>query len=125
VARLAGGIECDDVALEDMFNNPDGLVGDWLKGKVAEMTAIATAGAPLQQPKNWSWGADSSSYMPRSLGYLKGGVRPHFPAYTRFGSLYGGVNAPYGPTLFLEKPARQLHHSYPFLSAALYAAVID
>src|SRR5579859_4787786 len=102
----------------------DGPVGRFLAAKAAEMAALAVAEAPLQQRKNWSWGRHSTSYIPRSLGYLKGSVTPHM-GYTRGGTIFGGVNAAYGPTLFLEKPADQMHHAYPFLSTALYAATMN
>lgn len=116
-------IRWDDLALAELLNSPSGPVGRFLEVKAAEATAIATAAAPLQKRQNWSWGRNSTSYMPRSLGYLKGNIRPHM-GYTRTGKLFSGVNAPYGPTLFLEKPADQLHHSYPFLSSALYAVTV-
>ena len=116
-------IRWDDLALEQLLNSPDGPVGRLLTAKAAEATAIATAAAPLQKRHNWSWGRNSTSYLPRSLGYLKGNIRPHM-GYTRAGKLFSGVNAPYGPTLFLEKPADQLRHRYPFLSVALYSVTV-
>jgi hypothetical protein len=116
-------VKWNDAELEWLLNSMDGPVGRFLAEKAAEMAAVATVFAPVQSPRNWSWGRRSSSYMPRSLGYLKGSVTPHM-GYTRSGRIFGGVNAAYGPTLFLEQPADQLHHAYPFLSTALYAAVI-
>jgi hypothetical protein len=116
-------INWDNAALEDLLNSPTGLVGEYLEEKAEEAVAIATAAAPLQTPRTWSWGKHSSSYMPRSFGYLKGNIRLH-TGYTKGGTFFTGVNAPYGPTLFLEQPARQLHHAYPFLSAALYAVTV-
>ena len=120
---MSGDLQWNDAALYDMLHSMDGPVGRWLMEKSLEMTAIATALAPVQSPKNFSWGARSSSYMPRSMGYLKGNIRPHM-GYTKSGQLYSGTNAPYGPTLFLEQPAEQLHHKIPFMSSALYAVVI-
>lgn len=117
-------VDWNDAELEWLLNSMDGPVGKFLAEKAAEMAAIAMALAPVQQVKNWSWGRNSSSYMPRSLGYLKGSVTPHM-GYTRGGTIFGGVNAAYGPTLFLEKPADQMHSVYPFMSTALYAAVIE
>lgn len=113
----------NDAELEWLAHSPEGPVGQFLAEKAVEMAALVMTLAPVQQVKNWSWGRNSSSYMPRSLGYLKGSVTPHLGA-TRSGMLFGGVNAAYGPTLFLEKPADQMHHVYPFMSTALYAAVI-
>jgi hypothetical protein len=106
-----------------MLNGPDGLVGRFLQEESLKMAAAARLAAPLQKPWNYSWGPGSTSYMPRSQGYLKSTVAPHM-GYTRDRVIYGGVNAAYGPTLFLEKPADQLHHSYPFLSDTLYSVYI-
>ena len=114
-------VKWDEANWEWMVHSMDGPVGKFLEAKSLEMAAIAKVAAPIQQRRNWSWGKRSSSYMPRSLGYLKGSVTPHM-GWTRSGELFGGVNAAYGPTLFLEQPADQLHHAYPFLSTALYAA---
>jgi hypothetical protein len=117
-------IEWDDAALYDLLQSTDGPVGRWLTKKVSELTSVVAASAPIQKPQNYSWGKRSSSYMPRSMGYLKGSVRPHM-GYTKDGMLFGGTNAAYGPTLFLEKPADQLHHRIPFMSAPLYAITIE
>ena len=116
-------LKWDDAAVWELLHDMNGPVGKWLAEKSLEMTSVATALAPVQSPKNFSWGRDSTSYMPRSMGYLKGKIRPHM-GYTKGGTLYSGVNAPYGPTLFLEQPADQLHHKIPFLSSALYAVTI-
>jgi hypothetical protein len=120
------GVEWDDAALYDLLHSIDGPVGRWLSEKVGEMTAIAEATAPIQKQKNWSWGKDSTSYLPRSLGYLKGSVRPHI-GYTVHGDLFGGTDAAYGPTLFLEEGGGRYGHAQriPFLSEALYAAIAD
>ena len=117
-------VRWDEEAIYRLINDLDGPVGRYLAEKVAQMTALVLAAAPLQKPKNFSWGRNSTSYMPRSLGYLKGSVRPHM-GYTMKGQLFGGVNAAYGPTLFLEKPADQLHEKIPFMSSALYAVTLD
>ncbi len=115
----------DDAALHDLLQSIDGPVGKWLAEKTLELTAEVEAAAPIQKPKNYSWGHGSTSYMPRSIGYLKGGVRPHM-GYTKTGMLFGGVDAPYGPTLFLERGGGRHGHAerIPFMSTALYSVVI-
>lgn len=120
------GVEWDDAALNDLLHSVDGPVGQWLVKKVGEMTAIAEAVAPVQKRKNWSWGRNSTSYMPRSVGYLKGSIRPVI-GYTKSGDLFGGTNAAYGPTLFLEEGGGRYGHAerIPFMSTALYAAIAD
>lgn len=119
-------VRWDDAAIFDLLHNIDGPVGRWITEKSAEMTSLAEIGAPLQKPKNWSWGVNSTSYMPRSLGYLKGSVRPVI-GYTKAGHLFGGTNAAYGPTLFLEDGGGRYGHAerIPFMTSALYAAVMD
>lgn len=114
----------DEAALADLLNSLDGPVGRWLVEKTAEMTALTMLGAPLQKRKNWSWGRDSSSYMPRSMGYLKSSVKPHM-GYSKSGHLFAGTDAAYGPTLFLETPSSQMHERIPFMTNALYAAMAD
>lgn len=117
-------IRWDDAALEEMLNGMDGPVGRFLLEKSLEMTTLVEAAAPIQKKENWSWGKNSTSYMPRSLGYLKGSVHPHM-GYTKSGKIFAGTNAAYGPTLFLEKPADQMHQKIPFMSLALYAMTVD
>ena len=116
----AGVVNWREGELEDVLNGPGGLVGKFLQEKSEGMTDVALGAAPLQKPQNFSWGHRSDSYMPDSMGFLKASIRPHM-GYTKSGTIFAGVNAPYGPTLFLEKPARQLRRAYPFLSTALYS----
>lgn len=114
-------IRWDEAALKDLLHSLDGPVGRYITEKAAELTASITIAAPLQKRRNWSWNlAKSTAYEPASLGYLKGSVRMKV-GYTKAGQLYGGTNAAYGPSLFLEQPAEQLHHKIPFMSASLYA----
>lgn len=117
-------IQWDDAALDDLLNSIDGPVGKFITEKTAEMTALAEIGAPLQKRKNWSWGRDSTSYLPRSFGYLKSTVRPVI-GYTKGGHLYGGTNAAWGPVLFLQYGGGRYGRAerIPFMSSALYAAV--
>lgn len=116
-----GAVNWFEAELEDVLNGPDDLVGRYLQDKAETMEKVALAAAPVQKPQNFSWSPrKSDSYMPDSMGFLQGKIRFHM-GYTTKGTLFAGVNAPYGPTLFLEKPAKQLHRAYPFLSTALYS----
>lgn len=123
---MSGDLQWDDAALYDLLHSMDGPVGKWLAEKSLEMTTQTIVNAPLQKPKNFSWGRNSTSYLPRSFGYLKGSVRPHM-GYTKSGNLYGGTNAAYGPTLFLEEGGGRHGDAerIPFMSNALYAVVIE
>jgi hypothetical protein len=114
-------VNLDPLAINELLNSPDGPVGQVILELSVQATKIAAEAAPLQKPWNHSWVfAKSTSYMPWSTSYLKANVRSSGVRYNALGQLYSGVNAPYGPTLFLEKPADQLHRQYPFLSTALY-----
>lgn len=114
-------IEWDDAELENMLNTPGGLVGEMLEDLSAQAASVAKGAAPVQTPRTYSWSKKySTSYMPWSGGYTKANVRAHM-GYTKGGTLFGGVNAPYGPTLYLTKPAKQMHHSYPFMTTGLYS----
>jgi hypothetical protein len=109
-----------DAEIADLLNSPDGPVGLVIEELSVKAADIAKINANIQKPWNWSWSFHkSTSSMPRSVGYLKSRTRAHFPAFNGLGLLYGGVNAPYAPTLFLERPARQQHDRYPFMSTAL------
>lgn len=114
-------ITWDEAALEQLLNSPDGPVGKMLEDLGSRATMTAKAAAPVQKPSSYSWGRKrSTSYMPWSGGYTKARVAPHM-GYTRAGILFSGVNAPYAPTLFLEKPAKQMHHRSAFMTTALYS----
>ena len=104
--------------VEDLFNNPDGPVGVLLQEMAVKASAYAKGLAPVMKPENYSWvPSKSTSYGPP--GRTKFATHPHFPGYTKSGRLFGGVDTVYGPTLFLEKPAEQLHYPRRFLSDAL------
>ena len=123
---LDNSVQWDDAALWDLLQGVDGPVGQWLTEAVSTLTAVVETAAPVQKRQNWSWGRNSTSYMPRSLGYLKGTVRPVI-GYTKGGQLFGGVNAAYGPTLFLEEGGGRYGHArhIPFMSTSLYAVIAD
>lgn len=119
-------VNLDMAAVEDMLNSPDGPVGTTILELAEQATSIAKLNAPLQKPWNWSWSArKSTSYVTRSVGYLKGGIRVTGIKLNKVGQIYSGVNAPYGPTLFLQQPARQIHSmDYMFMSVALNSVVL-
>jgi hypothetical protein len=119
-------VQIDEAAMEDMLTSPDGLVGRYIQGLGIQAAAIAAAMAPTKSPKNESWHpAKSSSYpsIPWPGLTLKASVRPAF-GYTKGGQMYGGVNVNYGPTLFLTRPAKQIHHTYTFMTDALYGVAL-
>lgn len=110
----------DDASLEDLLNGIDGPVGMMLLEVSEKMAAYAKGAAPVLKPENIWTASDRYGEYP---GYTKDNTHSKI-GYGKSGKLYGGVNAPMGPTLFLEKPAKQLHHTYPFLSSSIYAGDI-
>lgn len=109
-------------ATEELLNSPDGPVGVLIEELSQKATEIARAAAPVMERHNYSrWGkVFDERYQYGPPGHTKGDIRVHFPAFNKLGQLYGGVNAPYGPTLFLEHPARQIHSvQYMFMTEAL------
>ena len=96
---MSGDLQWNDAALYDLLHSIDGPVGRWLQEKMLQMTAAVEADAPIQKPKNYSWGRDSTSYEPRSEGYLKGSVRPHM-GYTKSGNLFAGRQRGVRPDAF-------------------------
>lgn len=115
-------VHLDYAAIGEMLNDPQGPVGSVIEELSDKATAIARAAAPVMTRRNFSlWGtAFDPLYQYGPPGKTKASIRVHFPAFNHRGQLYGGVNAPYGPTLFLERPARQIHSAqYMFMTAAL------
>jgi hypothetical protein len=118
-------LNLNGAAIEALLNDIDGPVGELLEELSEQVTAVAKAGAPVQSPRTFSWGkVHSTSYLPWSGGYTKAGAHKKV-GYDSKGHLYGGTNAPYGPTIFLEKAGLRANGMprtlYPFLSTALYS----
>lgn len=104
-------VRLDEAAMEDMLHSEDGLVGRYIRGLGIQAAAIAKALAPERKARNMSWSQSKSTSYP-SVKWpgqlLKSSVHAAF-GYSKTGQMYGGVNAAYGPTLFLTKPAEQIH----------------
>lgn len=108
---MAVRLVLNDAAMEDMLHSEDGLVGRYIRGLGIQAAAIAKAAAPTRKARNASWNPAKSTSYP-SVKYpgtlLKASVHAAF-GYGKAGNMYGGVNVAYGPTLFLTKPAEQIH----------------
>jgi hypothetical protein len=119
-------VQIDEAAMDDMLHSPDGLVGRYILGLGVQAAAIAKAMAPTKSPRNESWHPAKSTSYP-SIEFpgltLSASIRPAF-GYSSNGAMYGGVNVNYGPTLFLTRPARQIHHVYTFMTDALYGVAL-
>lgn len=111
----------DPVAVDWLVNDPAGPTGDLVAELSEKATAIAKSAAPVMKPENFShWG---KMYDPRYQygppGDTKASVRWSGFRFNALGQMYSGVNVNYGPTLFLERPARQVRPIFKFMSTAL------
>jgi hypothetical protein len=123
---VAVRVDIDEAAMDDMLHSPDGLVGKYIAGLGIQAAAIARAMAPRKELHNMSWSPAKSTSYP-SIEFpgltLEASIKPAF-GYNKTGNMYGGVNVNYGPTLFLTKPAKQVHHEYAFMTEALYGVAL-
>jgi hypothetical protein len=110
-------VRLDPALLEDLLNSPDGPVGaviEELSEKAADTARIA---APVMERRKWN-----PLYQYGPPGVTKASVRPSGFRFNTLGQMYSGVNVSYGPTLFLQRPARQIRSdAYMFMSHALDA----
>jgi hypothetical protein len=111
-------VTIDEAAFEALLTDPDGPVGQFLAEAAAQITDVARAKAPVMWRKNY-WTERSNAVRPP--GTTKASVHSHGPALDAAGDLYSGANAAGNPTVFLEKPAKQMHREYPFLTSGLWS----
>lgn len=107
-------------AFEEILNAPGGLVANFIWELSLEAAGVATAVVHVRPgtPASATTGPRSNAYSP---GYTKARIRPHLAWGSRTGKVYGGVNAPYTPSTWLETPAEQYHREYPFLTTGLWS----
>jgi hypothetical protein len=106
-------------AINGLMNSVDGPVARMLNELSAQVAAVARQAVPVRNPARGSrgWAGRNSTAQPP--GYTKALIRPHLGRGALTGNLYGGANAPGNPGIFLEYPASQMTHKYPFLTTGL------
>jgi hypothetical protein len=113
-------ITFDDVAINDMLNDPDGPVGELVAELSERGAVVAKATAPVRDTisrnRRRRAGLHSTAQPP---GFTKGSIHVHGPVRGSRGGMYGGVNAAASATVFLEAPAQQMSHRYPFMTTGL------
>lgn len=116
-------IEWDDRALDDLLNSMDGPVGMLISELSLRAALVATTVVHVLPgtPRSGYWNSRSTAVRPP--GYTKSRIRPHLAYGSRTGHLYGGVNAPAAPSIWLEMPAEQMYETYPFLTTGLWSLV--
>lgn len=106
-------------AVDDLLNDPAGPVGRLIAELSGRVAVIARRAVPVRDPatrnRRRRAGLHSTAHAP---GYTKANIRVHGPVRGH-SSLYGGVNAPGSPAIFLEYPASQMTRKYPFLTTGL------
>ena len=116
-------VTLDDQAIYEMLNAPTGLVYPFVVQLSVQAAAVATAVVHVRPgtPASATTGRTSNARPP---GFTKARIRPH----TGWGGpglqLYGGVNSPMDPTVYLELPARQIArkgHVFPFLTTGFWS----
>lgn len=115
-------VHLDEALLDDLLNSPAGPVGEL----IAELSHMAEHRAKILAPvikkRNlWHYGEyfnEERQYGP--FGATKQSVKWSGFRFNGLGQMYSGVNVNYGPTLFLERPARQVRPKvFAFMSEAL------
>lgn len=121
-------VDLHEAAMEDLLNTPESPVGETIDELSHKAADIAEALTPVME-------ARSRRHMRRAYdplyqygppGATKKSVRPSGFRFNGLGQMYSGVNVNYGPTAFLEFPARQYKGSteWMFMTHALEAIEI-
>lgn len=113
----------DPAAFEELLNAPGGLVADFIWDLSVQATVVATAAVHVR-PGTRSSATTGRTSNARPPGFTKARIRPHLAWGAATGQVYGGVNAPADPAMFLEMPAVQiarLGHRFPFLTTGLWS----
>lgn len=119
---MAVEIQWDDKALDDLLNSIEGPVGQMIAELSARAAVVAVSVVHVRPgtPASATTGRTSNARPP---AFTKLNTKAHLARGAVTGELYGGVNAPADPAIFLEMPARQMHEAYPFLTTGLYSLV--
>jgi len=113
----------DDEAFDELLNGPGGPVVNLIVDLSAQATLVATTVVHIRPgtPASATTGRTSNA---RSPGFTKARIRPHLAWGSRTGKVYGGVNSPMDPTVYLELPASQIArrgHEFPFITTGLWS----
>jgi hypothetical protein len=119
-------VHLDEALLDDLLNSPGGPVGVLISDLSHAAEHRAKLLAPVMKRRNlWHFGGyfnPERQYGP--FGATKQSVRWSGFLFNGRGQMYSGVNVNYGPTLFLERPARQVRPVFMFMSEALNSVAL-
>lgn len=112
-------LQWHEYQLDQLLRSPDGPVGRLIAELSERVAVVARRTVPVRDPatrnRRRRAGLHSTARPP---GFTKANIRVHGPVRGHTG-LYGGVNAPGSPGIFLEYPASQMNRKYPFLTTGL------
>lgn len=114
------GVRLNDIEIDALLADSDGPVGRYMYEISQRMTIIAKRAAPVMRGRNY-WTSRSNAIRPP--GTLRASVHGVY-GYDDRGQPFAGVNALANPSIFMEKPARQLHYPRHFLTLALNPMVL-
>jgi hypothetical protein len=109
-------VQLDDAKIDETLTATDGPVGEWLDQMTKRMEAVAAAIAPVRRPGS-VWNEATTTAAP--IGWTKSHIGRRVARYKN-GELYGSINAPGHPAIFLEYP-RVDRVKQPFLTTALWS----
>lgn len=110
----------DDIAIDALLADSDGPVGRYMYEISRRMVIVAKRAAPVMRGRNY-WTSRSNAIRPP--GTLRASIHA-VHGYDDAGQPYAGVNALANPSIFMEKPASQLHYPRHFLTLALNPMVL-
>lgn len=115
IVAVEARVELDPARVDEFLNDPHGPVGEMLDEVSDRMRAIATRRAPVRGAGSvWNELTTSASHPSDLITSIHAVV-----ARDKKGKLFGGINADFYPTVFLEYPrVDRVHH--PFLTYALW-----
>jgi hypothetical protein len=115
---MAGYINWNDSAFDELLNSVDGPVGQMVLELSVQAADVARKVVRVRNPATRQGRAGRHSTA-RAPGFTRADIRVHGPVRGSLGGVYGGVNAAADPTIFLEQPASQMSRPYPFLTTGL------
>jgi hypothetical protein len=108
-------VRLDDAAIKAYLDDEDGPVGVFLAELAGQAAGVARSVVPVRVTPTWS-----SRSNARPPGFTKAAIRVA-RGHGYAGALWTSANAPADPAIFLEDPAEQLTHKYPFLTTGLWS----
>lgn len=109
-----GDVRLDDIAIQAMLDDQFGPVGNLLQDLAEQAAGVARTKVQVRADPTWSVRSDA-----RPPGFTLASIDTRMGHSSGTGRLWSSANAAADPAIFLEEPAEQLDHAYPFLTTGL------